>query len=296
MWLLITGHHLKLASDELQLFVLCTVAISSACVGTFLVLRRMTMLANAVSHTILLGIAGAFLLTGSLDLWAMLLAALISGLGTSLLTEFLSKQVKVQEDASTGLVFTALFALGVVLVTLYTRNSHLGAEAVMGNVDALQFGDFQLALVVLLANLLLFGLFFKEYRATTFDPQMARSMGIPPLLFNYLLMTQASATVVGAFRAVGVVMVLAFLVGPVLTARLMTHRLAPLMGLAAGIGCLASLLGVAVSRHLLTVYRAPMTTGGLVVCALLFLFLVILMQRSVRLRTRSVVKEPVTEL
>lgn len=286
IWLFITGHPLDLAPDELQLLVLCTIAISSAFVGTFLVLRRMTMLANAVSHTILLGIVAAFLLTRELNIPAMLFAALVTGLGTALLTEFLSKQVKVQEDASTGLVFTALFALGVVLVTLYTRNTHLGIEVVMGNVDALQFADLQLALIVLLFNLVLFGLFFKEYRATTFDPQMARAMGLPPLLFNYLLMTQASATVVGAFRAVGVVMVLALLVGPVVIARLLTHRLVGLVWLASGIGSLAALIGVAASRHLLTVHRIAMSTGGLVVCALLLIFLLVLLQRVVKLTFR----------
>jgi manganese/zinc/iron transport system permease protein len=286
LWLLITGHPLDLAPDELQLLVLCTVAVSAAFVGAFLVLRRMTMMANAVSHTILLGVAAAFLLTKELNVSAMLFAALVTGLGTALLTEFLSKHAKVQEDASMGLVFTALFALGVVLVTLYTRNTHLGAEVVMGNVDALQFSDLQLAAVVLLFNLALFGLFFKEYRATTFDPQMARSMGLSPLFFNYLLMTQASGTVVGAFRAVGVVMVLALLVAPVVTARLLTHRLSVLVWLASAIGCMAALIGVAFSRHLLTVYRTSVSTGGLVVCALLLIFLLVLLQRFVKLTFR----------
>ncbi len=119
-----------LASDELQVVVLVGVASSSALVGTFLVLRKMTMLANALSHTILLGIVGAYLLTretvlfqdgghgGPINIQAMLLAALVMGLVTTFLTEFLTKTARLQEDASTGIVFTSLFALGIILVTL----------------------------------------------------------------------------------------------------------------------------------------------------------------------------------
>jgi manganese/zinc/iron transport system permease protein len=141
------GEGSSLASDEVQLLVLILIALSSALLGTFLVLRKMTMLANSLSHTILLGIVGAFLLSRflfggkegvyAIHFPALIIGAVITALLTTFSTEFLYKRLRLQKDASIGLIFTAFFALGVVLVTILSRNSHLGVEAIMGNVDAL---------------------------------------------------------------------------------------------------------------------------------------------------------------
>lgn len=267
----------QIANDEVQLIVLSTIAMSAALVGTFLVLRKMSMLANSLSHTILVGIVIAFILTARhetheifhhMDLHVMFIAAIITGIGTSMLTEFLTKTARLQEDASTGIVFTTLFAVGIIIVTVATKNAHIGTEVVMGNVDALQLSDCYLALVILLCNLFLTGIFFKEYVLTTFDAGLARSLGFSVAAFNYLLMIQVSATVIGAFRAVGVLMVLAFITGPTLTARLLSDQLKKVLLLSMGIGVLASVFGVALSRHILSVYDTPLTTAGLVVILL----------------------------
>lgn len=277
----------QLASDEIQVMVLMGVAISSALVGTFLVLRRMTMLANSLSHTILMGIVLAYFLTltsSSHDkehtadiapMYNMLLAALLTGFFTAFLTEFLTKTIKLQEDASTGLVFTSLFALGVILVTVLTRDAHIGTEAVMGNADALHSHDLFWVYIIVAFNVLLFTLFFKEFKLTTFDPGLAYAMGFSPLLFNYLLMAQVSATTITSFRAVGVLLVLAFMTGPALAARLLTHRLRTMLVWAVCIGSLSALIGVALTRHILTVYGIALSTSGVVVCTLLIVYLVI---------------------
>lgn len=272
------------ASDEIQIIVLCGIAISAAMLGCFLVLRRMTMLANALSHTILLGIVIAYVVTlggvgaaaesqeSFINIKAMLTASLVMGLVTTYLTEFLNKTVGLQEDASIGIVFTGLFALGVVLVTLLTRSAHIGTEVIMGNVDALQLEDCRLVFAVLALNAVLFFLFFKEYKITTFDPGLAKALGISSVFFNYLLMAQVSATAIGAFRAVGVLMVLAFITGPPLTARLLTNNLKRMLLLAACVGVGASVAGVALSRHLLSVYGLAFSTGGIVVCLIALVF------------------------
>jgi len=204
-----------LASDEIQILVLIGVASSAALLGCFLVLRKMTMLANALSHTILLGIVLAYIFTsgGGLDLaeshhdpiniQAMLIASLAMGLLTTFLTQVLTKVVGLQEDASIGIVFTSLFAVGVILATVLTRSAHIGTEVVMGNVDALQLDDCKLVFIILGINLLLFVFLYKEYKITTFDEGLSRALGISPVVFNYLLMTQVSATAIGGFRAVG---------------------------------------------------------------------------------------------
>lgn len=284
----------QLASDEIQVIVLMCVACSASLVGTFLVLRKMTMLANSLSHTILLGIVAAFVLTQdgvlesgshyhSINIQMMLFASLIVGILTAFLTEFLTKTARLQEDASTGIVFTSLFALGIVLVTLLTRNTHVGTEVVTGNVDALHLEDCKLVMTILAINVLIVVIFFKEYKITTFDPALAKALGISTVFFNYLLMVQTSATAIGAFRAVGVLMLLTFITGPVLIAKLLTHNLNRLLLIAAGVGCLASLIGVAAARHFLTVYGLPLSTSGIVVCVITLIFFSCVILRKVRL-------------
>ncbi len=266
-----------LATDEIQILVLLGIAASGAIVGTFLILRNMTMLANSLSHTILLGIILAYVFfhteENTINLTALLVAAFGTGLATTFLTEFLTKTVRLQEDASIGIVFTSLFSLGIVLATVLTRNVHIGAEAVMGNVDALQMEDCKLVYAILAMNIILVGLFFKEYKITTFDPALSKALGISTVFFNYLLMTQTSATSVAGFRAVGVLMILSFITGPALTARLITHDLKRMIYYGIGFGALASIVGVALSRHMLSVYGMALSTGGLVVCVIAFLFI-----------------------
>lgn len=273
----------NLASDEIQVLVLIGVAISSALVGTFLVLRRMTMLANSLSHTILMGIVLAFFLSSfsvsdegsessSASMQILLFAAIVTGFFTAFLTEFLVKTGKLQEDASTGLVFTSLFALGVILVTILTRNAHIGTEAVMGNADALHQSDLLWVYIIVVCNIGLFTLFFKEFKLTTFDPGLAYAMGVSPIFFNYLLMAQVSATTITSFRAVGVLLVLAFMTGPAMTARLLTHRMRTMLVWAVSIGSFCALMGVALTRHILTVYGVALSTSGVVVCAILLVY------------------------
>lgn len=279
-----------IAPDELQLAVLAAVGVSSALVGSFLVLKKMTMLANSLSHTILLGIVLAFIFgstaaefqEGHLNLTLLIIAALGVGFLTAFVTEFLTNFAKLQEDASTGLVFTTFFAVGIILINVLTRNAHIGAEVVMGNVDALHQDDFWLALIILVLNLFIISLFFKEWQITTFDPAFAKALGFSPTLFNYFLMALVSLTVVSAFRAVGVLMVLTFITAPPLTARLFSKRLSTLLVSASGIGILASLLGVALSRHLLTVYGLALSTGGIVVVLLGTIYLLSILFVRVR--------------
>lgn len=280
------------ASDEIQIVVIAGVALSCSLVGTFLVLRKMTMLANALSHTILLGIVLAFLMMQmvgggeghhvDISIQVMVVAAIVTGLLTAFLTEFLTKSMRLQEDASTGLVFTTLFAIGVVLVTVLTKNVHIGTEVVMGNADGLRFEDSFLVYAIAVGNVVIFGLLFRQYQLTTFDGALAKALGFSPILFNYVLMSQASVTAIGAFRAVGVLMVLAFFTGPPLTARMLSHSLQSLLWIASGLGVLASLVGVALARHFLSVEGISFSTSGMVVCVLIVQFALVAGYRTLR--------------
>jgi len=287
LWHSVSSSDFSLASDEIQILALVGIAISSALVGSFLVLRKMTMVGNALSHTILLGILITFLMTREsilgeityhkaepMHIQSLLLASLGVGLLTAFLTETLHRKLRLQEDASIGFVFTTLFALGVTLATLLTRNSHIGTEIVMGSVDALQTEDLKLVWVIAAMNLVLTLLFYRGFLITTFDARLAAMLGFSATFFNYLLMAQVSATVVGAFRAVGVLMVLTFLTGPVLAARFLTHNLNRLIILAIVLGSACSVIGVALSRHFLSVYGLSLSTGGIVVCVMTLVFAV----------------------
>jgi manganese/zinc/iron transport system permease protein len=285
----------ELAPDEIQWIVLAAIGVSSALVGSLLILKKLTMLANSLSHTILLGIVLAFLFgstakefqEGRLNLPLLLIAALCTGLVTAFVTEFLTKYAKLQEDASTGLVFTTFFAIGIILINVLTRNAHIGAEVVMGNVDALHPDDLWLSLTILCINLVMIIFLFKEWQITTFDPAFAKALGFSPGFFSYFLLILVSLTVVGAFRAVGVLMVLTFITAPPLTARLFCRSLSTLLISASFIGVAASLIGVALSRHLLTIHGLALSTGGIVVVLLGSIYLFCILITNLRNRAHT---------
>jgi manganese/zinc/iron transport system permease protein len=294
-----------LYTDEIQFLALVMVSVASAITGSFLVLRKMSMLANALSHTILLGIVLSFLIlkafnplltTFSLSMESMFLASLLTGVLTNFITDFLHKTFKLQEDASIGLVFTTLFAIGIILVTLFTKNSHIGTEVVMGNVDALQENDLNLIFYILLINIAITFLCFKEYKITTFDSALAFSMGLSPIFFSYLLMVQVSLTVIGAFRAVGVLMVLTFLVGPCLIAKLFVHSLLKMILLSCFIGSMSSILGVAISRHILSIWDTPLSTGGIVVTLIGLIYLIAIFIKILKNFYQNYKKKPLKPL
>lgn len=276
-----------LVSDEIQCIVLILLGLSLSFLGAFLVVKQMTMLANALSHTLLVGIVIAFLVLHHLlgdvfflesfsSMKVLWVAALITGLITTLSTELLTHKLRVQEDASIGLVFTTLFALGVFLVTVFTRNMHIGVEAIMGNIDALHVDDIRSAGLFTLATLCFYLIFFRGFFASAFDPVFAKTLGFPVRRLDYLLMVLTAGGAIASFRAVGVLLFLAFLVGPVLIARLYTHSLKKIILLSFVISFGCSLFSVALSRHILTVFQKPISTGGLIVSCLLVLYLLAL--------------------
>lgn len=265
--------HGPLVSDEVQLIVLGLISMMAATLGSFLVLRKNTMLANSLSHTILLGIAVTYLAMKGVDFYqmsmgALLMAALVTALLTTLFTELLTRFFHLQEDASIGLVFSTLFALGIVVVTLFAKNTHIGTEAIMGNVDALHPHDVKQVMLISGLVLGVIALLFRPFRLTTFDPTFARGIGVNSSVFHYILMILTALAAISAFRAVGAFLFLALLVIPPLIARAFTKRLGTLIVLASGIGVVASMLAVALSRHLLSEAGLALSTAGVEVVLL----------------------------
>lgn len=260
------------------------VASSAGLVGSFLILRRMAMLGDAISHAVLPGIAIAFLLTGSRAGPVMLLGAAVFGLITVWLVQGLQR-AGVQEDAGIGVTFTALFAIGVVLIALFAGMVHLDLDHVLyGEIayapwDPLTVGGQELgprALwimgAIFLLNVGVIALFFKQLKLCAFDPAMAAAMGINVSFFHYLLMTLVSITTVGAFDSVGAILVVAMLVVPGATAYLLTERLSSMLALAVAQGFLSSLLGYLLARWLDASISAAMSTVSGMLFLLAFLF------------------------
>jgi manganese/zinc/iron transport system permease protein len=250
-----------MSGPQLEILAIAVVtAAGCALVGTFLMLRRLAMLADAVSHAILPGIVVGFFLTGSLSSPWLTIAAAITGVITVVLIEALTRTRRLQEDAAMGLVFPALFSLGIVLITRYAGNVHLDLDAVLlGELAFAPFDRFApgghdlgprhlwLMGAITGLNLGLVLLFYKELKLATFDPGLAASLGLAPTVIHYGLMTLVSVTAVGAFDAVGLVLVVALMVGPPAAAYLLTDRLSALLGLAVGLGAIAAGLGFALA-------------------------------------------------
>ncbi|URN95637.1 MAG: metal ABC transporter permease [Candidatus Pristimantibacillus lignocellulolyticus] len=231
------------------------VGLSCGLVGVLLILRRMAMMADAISHTVLLGIVVAYLVTQQLSGVHMLIGATIAGLVTALLIQWFH-QVGVQQEASIGIVFTTLFAIGVILIATKVGNAHLDVKhTLMGEITFIPWekinvpllGDIPEAVVILLFVLfvVLFFVvaFYKEWKLTSFDPIFAASIGIPVTLMHYVFMSLVSLTSVAAFDAVGAIMVIAMLITPAAAAYLWTDKLYMMLILSSLFGVLSAFMG-----------------------------------------------------
>lgn len=259
------------------------VGITCGLVGVWLILRRMAMMADAISHTVLPGIVIAYLITRELSGVHMLIGAAAVGLLTAVLVQWLHDR-GVKQEASIGIVFTTLFAIGVVLIATKVGHVHLDVQhALMGEitfipwerVDVPGIGPIPEAVVVLLVVLAVVGaglsLFYKEWKLTTFDPALAASLGIPVVWMHYVFMTLVSLTSVAAFDAVGAILVIAMLIAPAAAAYLWTDRLPVMMGLSAGFGVLAAFLGYGVAVWLDTSISGSMAFAAGILFAASFL-------------------------
>jgi manganese/zinc/iron transport system permease protein len=255
------------------------VGVTCALPGTYLVLRKMALLSDAISHTILLGIVLVFFWVRDLASPLLIVGAAATGVFTVFAVEALQRTGRVKEDAAIALVFPALFALAVLLISRHAGQVHLDTDAViLGEIlfaplRRLEWNDLDLGPVsawvmgvVLLLNLGFLGLFQKEMKVATFDPALAASLGFSPVVLHYGFMSVVSVTAVGAFDAVGSIVVVALMIAPPATARLLSNRLSVVLGMSAGIGALSALLGYQVAA----VFEASVAGSMAMTAGLLF--------------------------
>jgi manganese/zinc/iron transport system permease protein len=231
-------------------------ALACALPGAFLVLRRMSLVSDAISHSVLLGIVLAFFVVKSISSPLLIAGAAITGLVMVFMVEALQRTQLVKEDAAIGLVFPMLFSMAVILISHYASDVHIDNDAVLLGELAfvplrrVELGGWDLgpqaawAIGAILAiNVGFIALLFKELKVTTFDPALAAALGFTPALLHYALMGIVSVTAVGAFDAVGAVLVVALMIAPPAAAYLLTDRLSTMLLLSAALGAGGAISG-----------------------------------------------------
>ncbi len=251
-------------SPEVEIQIIASVtAAACALVGVFLVLRRMALMSDAITHSILLGIVLAFFVVEDITSPFLIVAAALTGVLTVTLVELLNRTRLVKEDASIGLVFPFLFSLGVILISRYAGDVHLDLDAVL--LGELAFAPFNRLMIrgadagprilwvmssILAVNALFIFAFYKELKLSTFDAALAAALGFSPALIHYALMTLVSVTAVGAFDAVGSILVVALMIAPAAAAYLLTDRLSRMIGLSVALGVASAISGYWLARFL----------------------------------------------
>lgn len=218
------------------------VAVVAGVVGCLVVLRRMAFLGDALSHAMIAGVAGGYLvmkLVAGVEAHApgMLLGSLIAAVATVALISFVSGISRVKEDTAIGIMYTGIFALGVVAVSIFRHYIHIDLmHFIMGDILGVADSDLWVSAFVAATVLTILILFFRHFQLATFDPIMAASIGLPVLLLDYILTTCVSLVVVSAVSMVGVILVVGLLITPAATAYLLCDKLDKMMMLAALFG------------------------------------------------------------
>ena len=276
----------KMSSAQLEIqLIACIVAVACAIPGTFLVLRKMAMISDAISHSILPGIVVGFFITQDLNSPLLILLAALTGIITVVLVEYIQKTGLVKEDTAIGLVFPALFSIGVILIAKNANDVHLDVDAVL--LGELAFAPFDRLFIngtdvgpkslwvvgtILLITITLLVLFFKELKISTFDKGLAASLGLSPAIIHYGLMSVASVTTVGAFDAVGAILVVALMIAPAAAAYLLTTDLKKMLALAISFGIFSAILGYWVAHWLDASIAGSITTVLGFVFLMVYLF------------------------
>ncbi len=278
------------------------IAVPSALLGCFLVLRKMAMIGDAISHAVLPGIVVAYLMTNSYNSFPMLIASALVGVLCTFLIESFNKIGRLQEDASIGVTYTWLFAIGVVMISFFNDNLDLDQDCVLfGEIAYVPLDSIELmqdlfvpkafltgfAMMTIVVMVILF--FYNGFKITSFDPLYAASIGISLGLINYTLMSLVSFVTVFSFESVGAILVLAFMVVPPATAYLLSNDLKKMMFLS----CLFSIHGV-FWGYILSVELNSSIAGAMATTLGIQFFLVFTLNILVKNKKRNTAKYQVS--
>ncbi len=225
------------------------VGIVCAVVGSYVMLRGMALFGNALAHTVLPGVAVGYMVSGgsreSIFWWA-----LVTAIGSSFIIGALSKGAQVREDTAISIVFAAMFALGIGIISTMRGYAVDLVHFLFGNVLGVTNSDLWHMAIAGGIVLLIVGALYKEFLVLSFDPIMASTLRMPVTVLNYVLLTLIALTVVVALQTVGIALMLAMLITPAATAYLLTRRLPVMMLLGAAIGAISGICGLYLSYHI----------------------------------------------
>jgi iron/zinc/copper transport system permease protein len=254
--------------EFLQKAIITSVMVGIICgiIGSFIVLRGMALMGDAISHAILPGVAISYLLGIS-----YFYGAVVVGVLTALGIGVISQNSRVKNDSSIGIVFSSMFALGIILITKVKSATDL-TQILFGNVLSVRTSDMWLTLVVGAIVLVVVMLFYKELLVSSFDETMAAAYGLKTRFVHYGIMVLLTLVTVASLQTVGVILVVSMLITPASTAYLLTNRLSTMIVLASIFGALSAIIGMYFSY----VYNLPsgpviaLATTALFLCAFLF--------------------------
>src|SRR5690625_1128293 len=238
------------------------VGIICGVIGSFIVLRGMALMGDAISHAVLPGVAISYMLGMN-----YFYGAVVTGVLTALGIGVISQNSRVKSDSSIGLVFSAFFALGIILITRAKSATDL-TQILFGNVLSVRTSDMWLTLIVGAVVLLAVIIFYKELLVSSFDETMAAAYGLRVRLIHYGIMVLLTLVTVASLQTVGVILVVSMLITPASTAYLLTNRLSVMIGLASFFGALSSIVGLYIS------FQHNMPSGPVIALAATGLFVI----------------------
>lgn len=251
------------------------IGITCGAVGTFIILRSLSLMGDAISHAVLPGVALSFMLGIN-----FFIGAIVFGLLASFIISFIKENSVIKGDTAIGITFSSFLALGVILIGLANSSTDL-FHILFGNILAVQDSDLWLTLGISGLVLGLIGLFFKELLLTSFDPVLAKTMGINVNFYHYLLMGMLTLVSVTAMQSVGTILIVAMLVTPAATAYLFVKSLKQMLFLASGIGATSSLVGLFLG------YSLNMAAGSSMVLTTTLIFLLAFFMSKRRIFTKE---------
>ncbi|WP_102029097.1 metal ABC transporter permease [Salirhabdus sp. Marseille-P4669] len=251
--------------EFLQKALLTSIMVGIICgvVGCFIILRGMALMGDAISHAVLPGVAISYMLGIN-----FFFGAVFTGILTAIAIGFVSQNSRIKHDTSIGIMFTAAFASGIIIITMLKSSTDL-YHILFGNVLAVRASDMWITLGIGLFVIFAVYLFYKELLVTSFDETMAAAYGLPVRLIHYFLMTLLTMVTVASLQTVGIVLVVAMLITPAATAYLLTDRLWVMIFLAAGIGVISSIVGLYFS------FTYNLASGATIVIAATAIFILV---------------------
>ena len=251
----------------MQRALLTSVLVGATCglLSCFVVLKRWSLLGDAISHAVLPGVAIAYLLG-----WPFFVGAFVTGALTSLGIGAIERHTRIKSDAAMGLMFTAAFALGIVIISKITTSTHL-MHILFGNVLGVQTSALVLTLLASLVAVLTIWLAYRPLLLYTFDPQQAQALGFNVSAIHYGLIMLLTLTIVASLETVGIILVVAMLVTPGATAHLLTDRFGTMLAISVAVGVVSAVAGLVISVQL------DVASGGAIVLVASGLFLMALL-------------------